>query len=256
MGVQIDTLANQPQFRGLLWQIEDDGWPQFIRQDPLAALYYADVEDVQPECVLVAWESRRPDTLVARGFCVPFAFGEAVGRTALPDGGWDDVVRWGWLDRIRDQRPTHLSALEISVAKRHRGTGLSARMLATMKDNGRRLGFDDLFAPVRPSGKSAVPEQPMHEYVARRRADGLPSDPWLRVHVRAGAEIVRIAPRSMTIAGSIEEWQRWTGQTFESSGEIAVPGALAPIYCSVEHDHAVYVEANVWVHHRLSLTHL
>jgi hypothetical protein len=30
-----------------------------------------------------------------------------------------------------------------------------------------------------------------------------------------------------------------------------VPGALSPVHVSAEHDHAVYVEPNLWVHHRV-----
>jgi hypothetical protein len=30
-----------------------------------------------------------------------------------------------------------------------------------------------------------------------------------------------------------------------------VPGALCPIHVSLEQDHAVYVEPNIWLHHRV-----
>jgi hypothetical protein len=87
--------------------------------------------------------------------------------------------------------------------------------------------------------------------VAIRRPEGVPSDPWLRVHIRAGAEIVKVAPRSMVIAGTIAEWQQWTGLSFSYSGEAVAPGALCPIHVSLEQDHAVYVEPNIWLHYRL-----
>jgi hypothetical protein len=87
--------------------------------------------------------------------------------------------------------------------------------------------------------------------VARRREDGLPYDSWVRTHVRAGTQIVKVAPRSMVIAGTIAEWSRWTGLGFTASGPAIVPGALSPIHVSLEQDHAVYVEPNLWVRHRL-----
>jgi hypothetical protein len=55
----------------------------------------------------------------------------------------------------------------------------------------------------------------------------------------------------MVVPGSLEDWRLWTGLPFDESGSVEVPGALAPVHVSVEHDHAIYVEANVWVHHRL-----
>jgi hypothetical protein len=32
---------------------------------------------------------------------------------------------------------------------------------------------------------------------------------------------------------------------------VDVPGALVPVMCAAEHDVAVYVEPNIWVHHHL-----
>ncbi|MCD6639370.1 MAG: N-acetyltransferase, partial [Nocardioides sp.] len=84
----------------------------------------------------------------------------------------------------------------------------------------------------------------------RTRDDGLPVDPWLRVHVRAGGRIDRVAPRSMVIPGTLEEWREWTGLPFDRTGPVEVPGALAPVLCDAEHGTAVYVEPNVWVRHR------
>jgi len=53
----------------------------------------------------------------------------------------------------------------------------------------------------------------------------------------------------MTIVGTLAEWSKWTGVIFDRSGEIEVPGALAPVLVSVAHGHAVYVEPNVWIRH-------
>ena len=39
--------------------------------------------------------------------------------------------------------------------------------------------------------------------------------------------------------------------TFAASGQYAIAGALTPVTISLEHDHGVYIEPNVWVHHRL-----
>jgi len=92
----------------------------------------------------------------------------------------------------------------------------------------------------------------MARYTELRRDDGLPDDPWLRVHVRAGGRILRVAPASMVMAGSLAEWRAWTGLPFDRTGEVTVPEALVPVHCDTGHDHAVYVEPNVWVEHRLS----
>jgi len=124
-------------------------------------------------------------------------------------------------------------------------------MLAALCANTRARGFADLYAPLRPSDKHKEPRIPFADYVARTRDDGLPHDSWLRVHVRANAHIVKIAPHSMVIAGSLAEWAGWTGMNFARSGDVIVPGALTPVHVSRQHDHVVYVEPNLWVHHRV-----
>ena len=110
-------------------------------------------------------------------------------------------------------------------------------------------GFSKLIAPVRPSWKSRYPLTPIESYVTWRRPDGTLLDPWLRTHERLGAEIVAIAPRSMTISGKVADWETWTGMVFPESGSYIVPGALVPIEIDRERDRGLYVEPNVWMVH-------
>jgi hypothetical protein len=112
------------------------------------------------------------------------------------------------------------------------------------------MGYRTLYAPVRPNGKQD-PRQPMAEYIQQVRDDGLPADPWLRVHVKAGGKIIEVAPASMVMASSLDNWREWTGLPFDKTGEVIVPKALVPVRCDVEHGYAVYVEPNVWVQHDL-----
>src|SRR5204863_2209305 len=120
-----------------------------------------------------------------------------------------------------------------------------------MKARAKARGFKQMFAPVRPNRKHLHPSMPMREYVNNVDTDGLPADPWLRTHLRAGAKLVKIAPHSMTIVGSIADWSRWTGMSFDRSVEVSIAGALVPVMISLEQDYAVYVEPNVWVRHAL-----
>lgn len=62
---------------------------------------------------------------------------------------------------------------------------------------------------------------------------------------------MKVCPTSMTISGTLAQWRRWTGLAFDASGPVTVPGALVPAHVDVDQDHAVYVEPNVWMHHRL-----
>jgi GNAT superfamily N-acetyltransferase len=250
----IATFAECPDLRDKVFESEiQSAVPEFMRHDRTAWLYYgAGWLDRYLDYGLVAVDPDEPDRPVARAFGVPFAFRDGrPERAELPERGWDAVIRWGAEDQLAGRAANAVSALEIMVAPRHHGRGISQRMLAAMRDNVRRLGFSDLYAPLRPTLKDKEPLTPFAEYTSRRRGDGLPWDPWVRVHVRAGAGIVKIAPISMVVPGTIAEWSQWTGMGFERSGDTVVPGALAPIHVSREQDHAVYVEPNLWVHHRV-----
>jgi GNAT superfamily N-acetyltransferase len=250
MSLQIVTLTERPDLRAAIFadEMQYSIWPEFMRHDPVADLYYArGALDRYLDFVLVGLIG---EAVVARAFSVPFCFGIA-GRTELPDAGWDGVIRWAHEDHLAGRKPHAVSALEISLKPGIRGAGHSRAMLAAMKANARARGFADLYAPLRPNQKHLQPHTPMAQYVQRLRPDGLPADAWLRTHVRDGGRVVKLAACSMTIVGTVAEWSRWTGRTFATSGPHAIEGALTPVIISLEHDHGIYVEPNVWVHHRL-----
>jgi GNAT superfamily N-acetyltransferase len=250
----VATLRERPELRAQLFSAEfAPAWPEFMRHDPIAALYYGtDALDRYLDFALAAVDRDEPDRVIARGFSVPIAFRDGTpGRNALPAGGWGAVISWADADWRAGRRATVVSALEITVLPPYRGRGISQLMLAEMIANMWERGFGDLYAPIRPSDKHREPLVPFADYVARTGADGLPHDSWLRAHVRAGGRVVGIAPRSMVVAGTIAEWREWTGIEFAHSGDVVVPGALSPVHVALEHDHAVYVEPNLWVHHRI-----
>ena len=248
----VSTLRESPELRSRIFSAElQAGWPKFAQHDATASLYYGAL-DRYLDFVLAAVDREEPNRVVARACSVPFAFRDGTaGRNELPADGWDGVIRWADSDWRAGRRPTVVSALEILIAPPYRGRGVSQLMLQAMLANTWARGFGDLYAPLRPNDKHQEPHTRFAEYVARTRPDGLPYDSWLRTHLRAGARIVKIAPCSMVITGTLAEWSAWTGITLDRSGDVVVPGALSPVHVSCEQDHAVYVEPNLWVHHRI-----
>lgn len=246
--ISITTIAERPELAARLWDMTDS-WPEFATEDALAWLLYGRIVTEFPEYVLIATDG---DAVVARGFSLPFALRGPDRDGTLPARGWDQILLWAFSDHRSGVAPDTVSAIEISVATGRQGEGLSGRMLAAMRDNARSRGFSEVVAPVRPNGKPAEPDASIHEYAYRTREDGLPHDPWLRVHVRAGGVIDSVAPLSMTITGSLAEWRAWTGLPFDTPGLVHVPGALTPVRCDPDQGYAVYVEPNVWVRHALA----
>ncbi|WP_431876792.1 Long-chain-fatty-acid--CoA ligase [Amycolatopsis sacchari] len=238
--MHVETLATRPDLLDAALRIGDIGF-EFLQHDEIGTLTRAArLARRWPEHFLVLLDGGEP---VARAVGVPVAF-PAPGREELPDTGWDGAILWAAEDALDGRRPTALAALDVQVALGRRGEGIAAEALRALKESAR--GLSRLVVPVRPTTKALEPHVPMAEFVARRRADGLPEDPWLRVHERLGARFVKIAPFAMTVSGTLWQWHEWTGKPL-SDGPNVVEGALVPVLASVAHDFAVYVEPNVWV---------
>lgn len=159
--------------------------------------------------------------------------------------GWDDGFDRGMTS---DRPHTALMAIAISVSPSQQGRQLSSRMIETFTDNARAAGLmNGVIAPVRPTWKARYPLTPIERYAEWRREDGSHFDPWLRIHEVVGGKIIALAPQSMTIRGSAEEWEDWTGIAYPEDGTYVFPGCLAPV--TFVDGVGTHIEPNVWVHH-------
>jgi hypothetical protein len=91
----------------------------------------------------------------------------------------------------------------------------------------------------------------MERYARWTNDDGLPVDPWIRVHARMGAQILAVAPRTLAIRGTVAQWERWTEMRFPDSGPYVVPGALQPVVVDRDADDVRYEDPNVWMRHAI-----
>lgn len=217
-------------------------WPTFMVRDDTAAERWHRLYDRHPAFQL--WGLDVSGAVVAKVNSAPVA----LDPERLPDDGWREAVRTAVDD---DLDPTVVCALQIHVVRSRRGEGLSGVALHELRRVGIDRGFADLVAPVRPTLEAAYPLVEPERYAAWVRADGLPFDPWLRVHARAGAAIVGVCHRSLHVRGTVAEWEEWAEMAFPESGRYVVPGALVPVEIDRERDIGLYVEPNVWMRHRL-----
>jgi hypothetical protein len=111
----------------------------------------------------------------------------------LPERGIDAVLEDGIACLPEGATPTAASALMIVVSPEWLGQGISPTAIRAMAEIVGRDGLNDLVAPVRATEKHRYPLIPMQRYIGWRRHDGAPFDPWIRVHERAGGEIVGCA---------------------------------------------------------------
>jgi GNAT superfamily N-acetyltransferase len=181
------------------------------------------------------------DRVVGRGRAIPFRW----------DGSLDDLpagIDAVGLRAVREQAaPTAVSALAAEVESDRQGQGLSALIIQAMALAARNARLGPLVAPVRPSLKERYPLIPIEAYARWRRSDGLPFDPWMRVHARLGATILRTEPHSMEIVAPTADWERWTGLELPQPGDYVFPGGLAPL--AVADGIGRYAEPNVWMCH-------
>jgi hypothetical protein len=160
-------------------------------------------------------------------------------------------VQKGIRDAKEKREPNFQSALQIVIAPEYAGTGLSYTAVNLMKEIGRGRGLPAMVAPVRPNAKPQYPLTAMDDYIRWTNGEGLPFDPWMRVHARLGARVCKVCPKAMHIEGTIADWEEWTGLRFPQSDQYVVPGALLPVTIDCEADRGVYIEPNVWMCHEL-----
>ena len=232
MRLRIVTHVEHPELRGKL----PDPFPEFMRHDTTVSEFWPQLYEVYPDFQLWVLDGRR---LIGRACTLPVVW----DGVPQPNGvDWAVTAATGGM-------PTTLCAIVVDLVPQYRGQGVSAVVLGRMTSLAAAHDLDAMIAPVRPTWKERYPLTPIERYVEWRREDGSLYDPWLRTHERLGADVIGIAPSSMTVGGSRDEWESWTSLQFPENGDYVVPGALSPVH--FDSGVGTYVEPNVWMRHPL-----
>ena len=237
MPAQVFTVAERPDLEERLDEI-DDPWPEFMNHDPVVRRFFPQLYERFRDYQYVLYEGDT-DTVLGEGCSIPIRWD---GTTeGLPTGV--RVLEAGF----SESEPNVLCALMAVVDPRFQGQRLSGLLVNGMVAVVARHELECLLAPVRPTWKERYPLAPIENYMRWTREDGLPFDPWIRLHHRLGADLLAPAPESMDIRGPVADWEEWTGMSFPEDGDYVVPGALAPV--SFQDGVGRYVEPNVWMRH-------
>lgn len=100
--------------------------------------------------------------------------------------------------------------------------------------------------PIRPTKKHLFPEMTMTAYMHKKK-DNKIFDPWLRTHVKAGAQIIKVCEKSMSVKGDLSFWEALMKRKLITSGAYKLEGALSLIVIDIENDHGEYLEPNIWI---------
>lgn len=164
----------------------------------------------------------------------------------LPEEGWDWLLEQGIKCFEKGISPNTLGGLQIGVNPKFRGNGWSKKILDSAKQSMYIYGYKQFILPIRPTLKDQHPEVPMEEYMTWKK-NGKIYDPWIRTHLNAGAEIIKVCHKAMTVSGSLNDWEHWTGKTFNESGEYAIEGGLSLVEIDVNKNSGLYLEPNIWI---------
>jgi GNAT superfamily N-acetyltransferase len=240
------TLRERPDREDEFERLHEASWPRFLRQkDALGyGQYWPLLFTTWAEWQLLIIDELGP--VIAAMQAVPLHWD---GTAADLPSSIADILRRAKADHHGGRAPNALCALAAMIDARYRGKGMSPVAVRAMADLARAHGLRALIAPVRPANKAAYPLAPIERYARWLNEDGLPLDPWIRVHARLGADILGVLPRSMIIVGTVVDWERWTDMRFPDSGDYVVPGALQPVTIDRQTDEGRYEDPNVWMHH-------
>jgi GNAT superfamily N-acetyltransferase len=239
------TFAERPDLMDHLGEVTTSSWPEFMLHTSVAKELWKEMRAAFLDFQWVLHDEEA-DEVVGLGNSVPLFWDGAVEH--LP-AGFDAVLQASVREHADGVRPNTLSALQATVAPERRGEGLSGFLIQAMRTVAGAHGFEHLIAPVRPTWKERYPLVPIERYMTWRRDDGLPFDPWLRLHEKLGGQMLAPCPDSTRILASVADWESWTGMAFPESGDYVVPGALSLVRIDRERELGEHVEPNVWVRH-------
>ncbi|SRR6266511_4724291 len=236
------TVAERPDLVGLGWERTRDTLPEYNNHGDVLNMYWGRLTEERPQFQFHLLGEG--DEVLARARSIPVRWDGTIED--LP-AGIDGAIARGF-----DEGGANvLCALVIMVPRDLQSRGLSAAAMKGLRDIADRHGLSSLIAPVRPSWKERYPLVPIERYAAWRRPDGLFFDPWMRVHERLGATILKPEPQSLRITGTVAEWEDWTHMAFPESRDYWFPRGLATVAIDREADSGSYWEPNVWMHHSL-----
>jgi GNAT superfamily N-acetyltransferase len=197
-----------PNYRDLVRGLTKEVWPEFMLHDQVANELWHELLDRFAEYQFAMYDTENK-RVAGMGNSFPLRWEGSLEN--LPEGGWD----WAFMKAVQDHKqsvtPNVHCAIQIVLRREYQGRELSRPMVEAVRAITKPKGLQALIIPLRPSEKHKYPLTSLDDYITWKTEEGLPFDPWLRVHVRAGAKIIKICHQSKTIRGTRTEWEKWTG---------------------------------------------
>lgn len=231
--------------RQAYYATSDAVWPGFYQNSYYIQRYWNRLEQYFPQYQLFLIDEKT-DEFVGQMSTIPIFLDRPYEN--LPDEGWDWLIEKGVEDFEQHQQANCLGGLQIVIDPKYRSHGLSSILLNRAKSLLDQYQFTHFILPIRPLKKHEYPDMDMYEYM-KLKVDKKLYDPWIRIHLKHGAKIIKVCPKSMTIEGSIDFWKKWIRQPILSSQAYPVSGALTPVQIHLSMDLGIYQEPNIWIYY-------
>jgi hypothetical protein len=183
-------------------------------------------------------------------------------------GGWEDTVRRCYKDcgDPGGKGCNTIVGMLVFTLSHVRNKGLSTLFLDEMAGLGRGCGYDHMLVPALApiQFERVFAGKPFAELASMRRDDGLPSDYWVRLHVRKGARILGYSAESHRFAMSTGDFHTYiSSDPVDKSGSHVVrlnrdmsfgreaTDIWQQVYADVEHDVVFFNWGCVWVQYDL-----
>jgi hypothetical protein len=236
------TYAERPDLAARLEQEEAGAFPEFLLHDEIWNECWPHLLEEFADLQYVLYD-RENEALVGGTNAVPLRWdGDPDSLPTL-----HDVLRRSIDEHARGIAPNTICGVQTIATRESRGQGLSEEFVAASKRRFWNSSFEHAITPLRMLLKHRYPLIPIEEYVEWQREDGEPFEPWVRIWVRAGAEILRVVHDSIIIDAPIGDWERWTGLELPGSGEHVIEGAQTPVVVDRHRGNARYSEPHLWI---------
>ncbi len=242
MNYKIVNFKERPDLYDLQDDICGKAFPVFLYYSEIADRYWDKMVTYYKEYQLLLLDE---DKIIAVINCIPMNLD--IPDEALPE----EAFNWGFEKGIKDfeagKKINAVMGVQIVIPEECRGKGISSIAVQELKNMCAKMGIKRLVIPIRPTLKSKYPLNDIDNYIKWKNKDGLPFDPWLRVHVRKKAKIIKVCRKAVEIKAAVKEWEAWTKMKFPESGAYVVEGALCPVVIDRENNLGTYIEPNVWI---------
>ncbi|HLK49254.1 MAG TPA: hypothetical protein VKT49_14025 [Bryobacteraceae bacterium] len=170
--------------------------------------------------------------------------------------GWQGIVRRCYENGLNtNQKCNTLVGLFINIENDFRQQGWALKAVEGMKAIARGAGLSSLIIPLRLPTRYEKDNATVEfkDFALLKREDGEYRDHWLRLHVRAGAEVIALCDSSHQHAMHLEDfYQQFKATGITSSGyHLALQnGEWFRAFIDLEREFALINEGCVWVQYR------